>query len=59
MAERNEKKKMTAVLLVLLLTGLGLYGLVVFLGRLQVTAMESPKKNDLDRSVTSACDPSS
>ena len=47
MAERNEKKKMTAVLLVLLLTGLGLYGLVVFLGRLQVTAMESPKKNEI------------
>ena len=34
MAKRDEKKKMAVVLFGLLLMGLGIYGLVVFLGRL-------------------------
>ncbi len=45
MAERNEKKKMAVVLLVLLLTGVGIYGLVLFLGSLQVTALDDSAYN--------------
>lgn len=47
MAKRDEKKKMAVVLSGLLLMGAGIYGLVVFLGRLQVTAMDSPKKKEI------------
>ena len=47
MAKRDEKKKMAVVLFGLLLMGLGIYGLVVFLGRLQVTGMDSPKKKEI------------
>ena len=47
MAKRDEKKKMAVVLFGLLLMGVGIYGLVVFLGRLQVTGMDSPKKKEI------------
>ena len=47
MAKRSEIKKMTAVLLVLLLTGLGIYGLVLLLGKLKLTVTDSPKKNEI------------
>ena len=47
MAKRDEKKKMAVVLFGLLLMGLGIYGLVVFLGRLQVTGRDPPKKKEI------------
>lgn len=46
MLEKSERKKIAAVLAVVMLIGLGVYGSALFLGKLQVTAMDSPKGNE-------------